>query len=489
MSPPSRLYSASAALILSKSLTELFPLLQPVKCGPTHFGFYCEFSSPQPMSEKLLTLIEEHMRAVAKADLEIHSTEILRTNAIDLFSHHKRPLLVERLSQQEDQLLSLGRIENFWEMIKGPFLETTSSIRAIKLLSLQETELADFEMQGFRIEGVAFESKEELKAFLKRWSEARKSDPLLHTLKRKVWCGVDLSDQVLWMPFGQSLKQLLLTPWSAFCQRWLIPVIHAPEAVSETEEELPIWAAVAFQYSDDPEDLYLPLLNPICKLSDHLHLQNSESVKKQLVELLQLQKKLANLFDLPVRWLATERPYWKNLLQEAEIEAEWDATIKDGIQLQFADLIGCYWKAGEIRRTPKADFTLSLLGPLERLIALLFERWKGELPLYLMPEQLRLFPVGNEALIWAKSVAHQLNQEGFRVVIDFTQGELRQRLRAVELYQPAYTAVIGPKEASKEVVTIRLPKGREEHLSMQRLRERLISDGGMRGNDLFGCMK
>lgn len=483
MSPPTRFYSASAALILAKSLTEVFPLLQPLRSGATPHGFFCEFLYSQPLTEQLFPLIEEHLRGILKAQLEIQATEMLRTNAIELFRHHKRDLQVDWLMEQEDYLVSLGRIGDFWELVEGPFLESTSDIKAIKLLSLQAIP------QGMRIEGVAFGSKEELKTYLKQWAEAQRHSPLVSTVKQKVWCGEDLSDHVIWLPYGLAIRNVLLNPWKQFCERWLIPITQSFSSLTELDTSLPNWAEVACRCSNAPQKFLIPLLSPLWSFFDHIHLQSTPHSCQQLIECLQLQKQLAALFELPVQWVASKHSFWKKIAQEVDVLMTHDPQVRDGIQMQLSDQLGYFWDAGLLQRTPAGTFSISLLGSLERLITLLFERWKGALPLWIVPEQLRVFAVGAETVAWAKEVVNDLNRHGLRVALDQTTGDLRQRLLAVECYQPAHVAVIGPREADKQLVTLRLSKGREEHLPPSILKERLISLGGARANDLFGCMK
>jgi threonyl-tRNA synthetase len=97
----------------------------------------------------------------------------------------------------------------------------------------------------------------------------------------------------------------------------------------------------------------------------------------------------------------------------------------------------------------------SLFGSLERVIALLIEKYAGVLPLWLTPEQVRILPVraGNDA--FALTVQTQLQKAGFRAEVDAREETLGARVHAAEIERVPHIAIIGNQEESKGAITVR----------------------------------
>ncbi len=115
----------------------------------------------------------------------------------------------------------------------------------------------------------------------------------------------------------------------------------------------------------------------------------------------------------------------------------------------------------------------SFSGSLERTVYALLEKEamriregkKGMLPLWLSPTQLRLVPIGEKHLAFAKGLLENAEKEGrkVRVDVDDTGETLGKKIRNAELEWCPYVAVIGDKEmeGGKLAVTVRESEKKE----------------------------
>jgi threonyl-tRNA synthetase len=107
----------------------------------------------------------------------------------------------------------------------------------------------------------------------------------------------------------------------------------------------------------------------------------------------------------------------------------------------------------------------SLSGSLERVVYALLEKEamrikdgkKGNYPLWLAPTQLRLIPIGEKHLAFAKELQKSAESRGVRIDVDDSGETLGKKIRAAEIEWCPYVAVIGDKEmeGGKLAITVR----------------------------------
>lgn len=109
----------------------------------------------------------------------------------------------------------------------------------------------------------------------------------------------------------------------------------------------------------------------------------------------------------------------------------------------------------------------AILGSFERFIMLLIEHYAGAFPLWLAPEQVRIFTVNDsEALVnYAFDVKKELETVGLRVGFDQAAESVGKKIRASGLAKVPYTLVIGEKEVESGMVSPRLRTGHGNDLS------------------------
>ncbi|MEM6506799.1 MAG: threonine--tRNA ligase [Planctomycetota bacterium] len=94
-------------------------------------------------------------------------------------------------------------------------------------------------------------------------------------------------------------------------------------------------------------------------------------------------------------------------------------------------------------------------GSLERFVGLLIEHFNGAFPLWLSPEQVRILPVSDKFMDYAKEVEARLKQKRFRVKLDESNERLGGKIKAAQAEKMPYMLVVGGKDAEAKTVSIR----------------------------------
>jgi threonyl-tRNA synthetase len=98
----------------------------------------------------------------------------------------------------------------------------------------------------------------------------------------------------------------------------------------------------------------------------------------------------------------------------------------------------------------------AIFGSLERFIGILIEHYGGAFPLWLAPVQVKLIPVNNEYhLEFVNKLHEKFMKAGIRVEIDDRDEKLGYKIREAQTKKIPYQLVIGDKEVSENILTIR----------------------------------
>jgi threonyl-tRNA synthetase len=97
----------------------------------------------------------------------------------------------------------------------------------------------------------------------------------------------------------------------------------------------------------------------------------------------------------------------------------------------------------------------TVLGSMERFIAILTEHYAGAFPLWLAPVQVIILPITERSQLYAITIADKLNKAGFRVDTDLRSEKVGLKIREAQLQKIPYMLVLGDKEAESGQVTVR----------------------------------
>ena len=99
-------------------------------------------------------------------------------------------------------------------------------------------------------------------------------------------------------------------------------------------------------------------------------------------------------------------------------------------------------------------------GSIERFIGILTEHYAGKFPTWLAPVQVKVLPVSEKTLDYAREVAGKLEDAGVRVVLDESNEKIGYKIRqAQQVDRVPYMLVLGAKEAEAGTVSVRDRKG------------------------------
>ena len=100
----------------------------------------------------------------------------------------------------------------------------------------------------------------------------------------------------------------------------------------------------------------------------------------------------------------------------------------------------------------------AILGSSDRFISFLIEETKGHFPLWLAPTQVKILPIGENQLEYAKMVQTKLINENLRVELDDREEKIGYKIREAQLEKVPYMLILGQKEVEGNSVGVRSSK-------------------------------
>src|SRR6476620_419739 len=126
-------------------------------------------------------------------------------------------------------------------------------------------------------------------------------------------------------------------------------------------------------------------------------------------------------------------------------------------QVDFAQ--GRRFKLEYINQENQAETTLIIhratLGTHERFIGFLLEHYAGKFPVWLAPLQVKILPISDKFIDYAKSVLEKLKKADIRAEIDDRNEKIGKKIRDTELMKVPYMLVVGEKEMNESRVSVR----------------------------------
>ncbi len=228
---------------------------------------------------------------------------------------------------------------------------------------------------------------------------------------------------------------------------------------------------------------------------DHTFVMESQ-IEEEIDDILSIANEIYKTFGVTYRAELSTRPddfmgdieVWnraeaalKKILDEKYGEGGYEINEGDGafygpkIDLQIKDALGREWQCGTIQ----LDFQLphnfgltyqaqdgslqmpvvihrALYGSLERFIGIITENFKGAFPFWLCPVQVGIVPIREEHNEYAKKVADRLTAARVRIEADYTDRNMKEKIKYFKTFKTPYVIVVGDKEAAEGTVSINL---------------------------------
>ncbi len=194
-------------------------------------------------------------------------------------------------------------------------------------------------------------------------------------------------------------------------------------------------------------------------------------------------------------------------LRKALDELKLDYTVNEGdgafygpkIDFHLTDSLGRTWQCGTIQ----LDFQLPMrfeaeyigadgerhrpimihrvvFGSIERFIGILIEHYAGKFPLWLAPVQVKVLPISDKHIDYAKKVAEILKNASVRCEADLRAEKIGYKIRSAQLEKVPYMLIVGQKEEENKTVSVR---SREEGDLGEELLKEFIEKTFLNGQD------
>ena len=166
---------------------------------------------------------------------------------------------------------------------------------------------------------------------------------------------------------------------------------------------------------------------------------------------------------------------------DAKVEYGEAAFYGPKLDFMVKDAIGRRWQLGTIQvdyNLPvrfKLEYTAednskqtpvmihrAPFGSMERFTAVLIEHTAGHFPLWLTPDQVVILPISEKFNDYAKDVQNYLGQQGIRASVDSRNEKIGRKIRDNELRRIPYMLVVGEKEQSEGLVSVRKQGGGDQ---------------------------
>ncbi|MBZ0275785.1 MAG: threonine--tRNA ligase [Anaerolineae bacterium] len=223
----------SSAHIMAQAMLERFPEAQIAIGPPIEDGFYYDFDLPRPVSDEDLQWVEGRMREIIRAGYDFSVREVTPEEALKFFKSQKykveliNDLVAGRVDENGQQIAEPAGKITFWtqdtftDLCRGPHVKNSREINP-DAISVTFKPPAGAYWRGdenreqlTRIYGTAWETPEQLEAYLNLLEEAKRRDHRiigeklgLFTISPLVGKGLPL-----WKPYGATLRDTL--------ERWL----------------------------------------------------------------------------------------------------------------------------------------------------------------------------------------------------------------------------------------------------------------------------
>lgn len=234
---------------------------------------------------------------------------------------------------------------------------------------------------------------------------------------------------------------------------------------------------------------------------DDAHIfMTQDQMKDEVIKTMEMYRKLYSVFGLEYHVELSTRPdnsmgseeLWEistNALRGAVEAAGVPYVINEGdgafygpkLDFHIKDCLGRTWQCGTIQMDMQLPerFDVNYVGEdgekhravmlhragygsLERFIGILIEHFAGAFPSWIAPVQVKVVPVTEKHMNYARSVADALSASNVRVEIEEGNDTLGYKIRKAQMEKVPYTLVVGDKEMNGHTVSIRSRKNGDE---------------------------
>lgn len=142
-------------------------------------------------------------------------------------------------------------------------------------------------------------------------------------------------------------------------------------------------------------------------------------------------------------------------IQYKNVYGKEDTLITIQIDFALAERLGLFYIDSDGEKKIPFVIHRTSMGCYERTLAMLIEKHAGALPLWMAPVQVKILPISENEVEYAKEVATELRLAGIRVEIDEENEKIGYKIRKAQMEKVPYMAVIGQNEVNGKNIAIR----------------------------------
>jgi threonyl-tRNA synthetase len=139
--------------------------------------------------------------------------------------------------------------------------------------------------------------------------------------------------------------------------------------------------------------------------------------------------------------------------EETAFTVQYDFVMPKRFELKYIDEKGQEVEPIVIHRAS--------IGAVERTMAFIIEKYKGNFPTWLTPIQVKILPITDKQLAYAKNVETALKNSNIRVELDDRNETLQAKIRQAQMEKVAYMLIIGEREEKGGTVAERGRSGKD----------------------------
>ena len=130
-----------------------------------------------------------------------------------------------------------------------------------------------------------------------------------------------------------------------------------------------------------------------------------------------------------------------------------DMNLPERFQIEYVGEDGQKYRPIMIHR--------ACFGSMERFIGILTEHYAGAFPTWMAPVQVKILPISEKHVEYAKELAKQMHRDYVRVEVDDRSEKIGYKIRQAQMAKVPYMLVVGDKEVEEGTVNVRKHGGDE----------------------------
>jgi len=512
----------TASHILAQAVKRLWPEAK-LAIGPAiDKGFYYDIDMEHTLTPEDLGKIEKEMSRIVKENLPITKSVMSRQEAIEFFKSKNEDYKVELIEDlPEDAVISCYAQGDFIDLCAGPHVASTGKVKAFKLQSIagaywrgdeknkmlqriygKELGLFVIKEEGpgfpfFLPKGMAL--RNELENF---WREVHHEfdyeeirTPII--LNKQLW---ETSGH--WFHYRENMYTTIIDD-----EEYAIKPMNCPGGILVYQNEMHSYRDFPLRYAElglvhrhELSGALHGLFRVRAFTQDDAHVfMLPDQMQSELMKVIELFDRIYSQFGLKYHVELSTKPdnaMGDDAIWEAATEALRNAIEAKGIpyvinpgdgafygpklDYHIEDSLGRTWQCGTIQLDMNLPERFQIeyvgedgqkhrpimihracFGSMERFIGILTEHYAGAFPTWMAPVQVKILPISEKHVEYAKELAKQMHRDYVRVEVDDRSEKIGYKIRQAQMAKVPYMLVVGDKEVEEGTVNVRKHGGDE----------------------------